>query len=174
MPSSVSSASPSGPRHPPTVASHPRLPVRSSRGPVGVTSSRPPASRGDTLLHLDLRADNIVLTADRVYTVDWPSAAVGAWWVDVLGMAPSVAMQGGPRRRRSFSPPSPAPVRSIQGMSMRLSPLSPATLRTALSSRRHRASRRFAPSRGRRVRWRGCGWPNAWGGSEALSHEVYY
>ncbi len=56
----------------------------------------PDASRGTTLLHLDLRADNIVLTPDRVYVVDWPSAAVGAWWVDILGMAPSVAMQGGP------------------------------------------------------------------------------
>jgi len=31
----------------------------------------PDASRGETLLHLDVRADNIVLTPDRVYIVDW-------------------------------------------------------------------------------------------------------
>ncbi len=56
----------------------------------------PDASRGETLLHLDVRADNIVLTPDRVYIVDWPWAAVGAWWIDVLAMASSVTMQGGP------------------------------------------------------------------------------
>lgn len=60
----------------------------------------PDASRGDTLLHLDLRADNIVLTPDKVFVVDWPSVATGARWVDVLAMAPSVAMQGGPSPER--------------------------------------------------------------------------
>lgn len=55
----------------------------------------PDASRGETLLHLDLRADNIVLTSDRVYIVNWPWAAIGAWWVDILAMAPSITMQGG-------------------------------------------------------------------------------
>jgi aminoglycoside phosphotransferase (APT) family kinase protein len=52
---------------------------------------------GDTLLHVDLRADNLRLTPDgRVLVVDWPHAAVGAAWVDLLCMLPSVAMQGGP------------------------------------------------------------------------------
>ncbi len=54
------------------------------------------AVRGDTLLHLDLRADNLLLTSERVYVVDWPWARIGAAWVDLVGMAPSVAMQGGP------------------------------------------------------------------------------
>jgi hypothetical protein len=54
------------------------------------------ASAGDTLLHNDLRADNILLTADRVVIVDWPWACRGAGWIDLLGMLPSVAMQGGP------------------------------------------------------------------------------
>ena len=53
------------------------------------------AAAGDTLLHGDLRADNMLLTADRVWFVDWPHACVGAPWVDVLCMLPSVAMQGG-------------------------------------------------------------------------------
>jgi aminoglycoside phosphotransferase (APT) family kinase protein len=54
------------------------------------------ASAGSTLLHADLRADNILLTDDRAFIVDWPHASIGAPWVDLLFMLPSVAMQGGP------------------------------------------------------------------------------
>ena len=54
------------------------------------------AARGTTLLHGDLRADNILLTDDRVLFVDWPQAALGAPWVDLLCMLPSVTLQGGP------------------------------------------------------------------------------
>ncbi len=38
----------------------------------------PAAAAGDTLLHLDLRADNLLLTPDRVVVVDCPHARVGA------------------------------------------------------------------------------------------------
>jgi hypothetical protein len=51
---------------------------------------------GDTLLHFDIRADNILLMTDRVWFVDWPHVRVGAAWVDALLFAPSVTMQGGP------------------------------------------------------------------------------
>lgn len=54
------------------------------------------AVAGDTLLHFDVRADNILLTPNRVWFVDWPLACVGAAWVDVVFFAPSVTMQGGP------------------------------------------------------------------------------
>jgi aminoglycoside phosphotransferase (APT) family kinase protein len=54
------------------------------------------AVEGETLVHLDLRADNLLLTDDRVYLVDWPHAHVGAAWVDAITFAPSLAMQGGP------------------------------------------------------------------------------
>ena len=50
---------------------------------------------GDTLLHSDLRADNVLLTDDRVYIVDWPWVRTGPAWADLLFMLPSVAMQGG-------------------------------------------------------------------------------
>ena len=50
---------------------------------------------GNTLLHSDLRADNILLTDDRVYIVDWPWVRSGPAWTDLLFMLPSVAMQGG-------------------------------------------------------------------------------
>lgn len=56
----------------------------------------PDAVGGETLLHCDVRADNILITGDKVHIVDWPWASVGAWWIDAVGMAPSVAMQGGP------------------------------------------------------------------------------
>ncbi len=56
----------------------------------------PDAARGTTLLHFDTRADNLLLTEDRVYVVDWPHARIGQPWVDLVMMAPSVAMQGGP------------------------------------------------------------------------------
>ena len=56
----------------------------------------PSAGMGETLLHLDLRADNMLLTADGVRFIDWPHARLGAAWVDLAFLAPSVAMQGGP------------------------------------------------------------------------------
>ncbi len=53
------------------------------------------AAAGDTLLHGDLRADNLLIADGTVWFVDWPHATVGAPWVDLLFMLPSVAMQGG-------------------------------------------------------------------------------
>lgn len=54
------------------------------------------AAHGETLLHHDLRADNLLLTPERVVVVDWPHAEIGAAWIDLLFFAPSVTMQGGP------------------------------------------------------------------------------
>jgi aminoglycoside phosphotransferase (APT) family kinase protein len=51
---------------------------------------------GDTLVHADVRADNVLLTPSRVVFVDWPWASIGAAWFDLLAMLPSVHMQGGP------------------------------------------------------------------------------
>jgi aminoglycoside phosphotransferase (APT) family kinase protein len=59
-------------------------------------SRAPDASAGDTLLHFDTRADNLLIAGGRVYVIDWPWARIGAQWVDWVAMAPSVAMQGGP------------------------------------------------------------------------------
>lgn len=54
------------------------------------------ALKGDTLLHCDIRADNILLAPGRTWFVDWPHARVGPPWLDVVCFAPSVIMQGGP------------------------------------------------------------------------------
>jgi fructosamine-3-kinase len=54
------------------------------------------ASTGPSLVHGDLRADNVMLSADTVWLIDWPHATRGgAPWYDLLLMLPSVAMQGG-------------------------------------------------------------------------------
>jgi hypothetical protein len=63
----------------------------------------PAAAAGETLLHADIRADNILLTENRVWLVDWPHAGRGAAWIDLLGMLPSVAMQHGPDPERTFT-----------------------------------------------------------------------
>jgi aminoglycoside phosphotransferase (APT) family kinase protein len=62
---------------------------------VALESRWPDVVTGDTLLHLDLRADNMLLTKDRVFFIDWPGAAIGAAWLDLAAMLPSIAMQGG-------------------------------------------------------------------------------
>jgi hypothetical protein len=54
-------------------------------------------SVGPTLLHNDVRADNIVLRGEEVFFVDWPHACTGPPFVDLMGFLPSVAMQGGPK-----------------------------------------------------------------------------
>jgi aminoglycoside phosphotransferase (APT) family kinase protein len=54
------------------------------------------AARGETLQHFDIRADNLLLSADGVRIVDWPHAHIGQAWIDLVWFAPSVSMQGGP------------------------------------------------------------------------------
>ena len=61
------------------------------------------ALEGDTLLNIDIRADNILITPDRIWFVDWPHARVGPPWLDVVAFAPSVTMQGGPPPEEAIS-----------------------------------------------------------------------
>ena len=63
---------------------------------AGLESRWAAAALGNTLLHNDVRADNLLITASGVLFVDWPHACIGAPWFDVVAFAPSVAMQGGP------------------------------------------------------------------------------
>ena len=59
-------------------------------------SGWPAACEGPTLVHGDVRADNVLLAANDVVFVDWPHAAVGTPVFDVIGWAPSVVLEGGP------------------------------------------------------------------------------
>ncbi|WP_225074935.1 phosphotransferase family protein [Streptomyces sp. CoT10] len=63
---------------------------------AGLERVWPAAVDGTTLLHADLRADNMLLVGNNVVFVDWAWACTGAAWVDTVAFAPSVAMQGGP------------------------------------------------------------------------------
>ena len=64
---------------------------------VALEALWPAATAGDTLLHSDVRADNLLFTANgRVIVVDWPHGCVGAAWVDKACLLPSVGLDGGP------------------------------------------------------------------------------
>lgn len=55
------------------------------------------AVRGNALVHGDLRADNMILTASGMLVVDWPESCIGAPWLDLVLALPSMAMfDGGP------------------------------------------------------------------------------
>lgn len=51
-----------------------------------------PAAGGETLVHADIRADQVLLTAERVVFVDWAQACRAAPWVDVVFLLPSVGV----------------------------------------------------------------------------------
>ncbi|MEW2514690.1 aminoglycoside phosphotransferase family protein [Streptomyces sp. NPDC046870] len=56
--------------------------------------SFPQAARGDTLLHSDLRSDNILVAGSTVRFVDWAWAARGQDWIDPMIFALCAAVQG--------------------------------------------------------------------------------
>lgn len=56
------------------------------------------AAEGRWLQHGDLRGDNVLLRGDgTAVAVDWPYAFRGAAFCDLVGMLPSVQLEGGPR-----------------------------------------------------------------------------
>jgi aminoglycoside phosphotransferase len=59
-------------------------------------SGWPAAVAGPTLLHGDVRSDNLLVTHSGVVFVDWPHACVGAPVFDLVAWAPSVTLEGGP------------------------------------------------------------------------------
>jgi hypothetical protein len=59
-------------------------------------SGWPGALAGSTLLHCDVRSDNLLVTVAGVVFVDWPHACVGAPVFDLVAWAPSVELEGGP------------------------------------------------------------------------------
>jgi Phosphotransferase enzyme family len=64
---------------------------------VELEAAAPEMLSGRTLLNFDVRADNILISGDQVYFVDWPWARIGPPFVEWLALAPSVHMQGGPK-----------------------------------------------------------------------------
>lgn len=66
----------------------------------------PEAVVGSCLVHVDLRTDNVVFAAAGASSdvvVDWPGAAIGAPWVDLVGMLPALRLDGGPEPEDVFA-----------------------------------------------------------------------
>lgn len=61
---------------------------------VGRAAAQHPAMRGDTLLHCDIRSDNLLMGKEGVFFVDWALAHKGASWLDVALMIPQLIMAG--------------------------------------------------------------------------------
>ncbi|GAA3210149.1 phosphotransferase family protein [Dactylosporangium siamense] len=54
------------------------------------------ALAGDRLVHVDIRADNLLIRPDgSVMVVDWPAAAIGAPWFDTLALLLNIRLYGG-------------------------------------------------------------------------------
>jgi aminoglycoside phosphotransferase (APT) family kinase protein len=54
------------------------------------------ALAGDTVVHMDVRADNLLVTpTGEVVLVDWPWACVGAAWADTVALLVNVNLHGG-------------------------------------------------------------------------------
>ena len=69
------------------------LRAAADRGLAAVTT-------GDTLVHCDLRADNLLVRPDgSVVVVDWPYGCTGPAWLDTLLLAMDVLVHGGPTDR---------------------------------------------------------------------------
>jgi aminoglycoside phosphotransferase (APT) family kinase protein len=54
------------------------------------------AATGTTLVHGDLRGDNVLLCDGEALAIDWPYASRGAAFCDLVGWLPSLRMEGGP------------------------------------------------------------------------------
>ncbi|WP_285471648.1 phosphotransferase [Actinoplanes sp. NBRC 101535] len=68
---------------------------------------------GDTLVNMDVRADNILIREDgRIFFVDWPWGATAPAWFDRLALAINVIVHGGDARRITAGI-DPAVVRDI-------------------------------------------------------------
>jgi hypothetical protein len=57
----------------------------------------PAAIEGSTMVHGDIRSDNILFGPAGAVFVDWPHASVGTPVFDLVAWAPSVVLEGGPQ-----------------------------------------------------------------------------
>ena len=51
---------------------------------------------GDTLVHRDVRSDNLCFVGDQVKLIDWNIACLGSRTLDLAFWLPSLEMEGGP------------------------------------------------------------------------------
>jgi hypothetical protein len=66
---------------------------------LAAPATLPAAGRGDRLLHLDLHPDNVILSPDGPFVIDWTNALRGDPALDVALTCVIVATNGGPLGR---------------------------------------------------------------------------
>jgi hypothetical protein len=76
-------------------------------GPILREAAGLAALRGNSILHCDVRSDNVCLTGDVALLVDWNLAQVGNPWFDVAFWLPSLAAETG-LAPESVAPECPA------------------------------------------------------------------
>jgi aminoglycoside phosphotransferase (APT) family kinase protein len=52
------------------------------------------AAAGDTLIHGDVNASNLLVSEDSVYLIDWAQPTLGAAWLDVADLIPHLILAG--------------------------------------------------------------------------------
>lgn len=57
---------------------------------------------GESLVHFDVRSDNLCFSEGRALLVDWNSSCAGHPLVDLAGWLPSLALEGGPKPHEVF------------------------------------------------------------------------
>lgn len=65
--------------------------------PLRDAAERAPLADGESLLHLDVRSDNIALTTRGALLIDWNWASEGNALVDLVAWAPSLSIETGMR-----------------------------------------------------------------------------
>ncbi|MGW5374210.1 phosphotransferase family protein [Nocardia sp. NPDC003999] len=124
----------------------------------------PTAAEGNTLLHTDLRPDNMLRRPDgAVLAVDWAWACRGAAWIDLVALAPSIAAAG----------VDPDPIIATHSVTRDVDPVAVDAFVCALAGYWAAACRKPGPPRSPRLRehqsvfarlagaWLACrlGWP---------------
>ena len=64
--------------------------------PALIEASDPALLAGDSLLHCDVRSDNLCLRDGRAVLLDWNHARIGNAAFDIAAWLPSLALEGGP------------------------------------------------------------------------------
>jgi hypothetical protein len=64
--------------------------------PVLIDAADDASIEGDSLLHMDIRSDNLCFLDERTYLVDWNLASIGNPDVDIAFWLPSLQSEGGP------------------------------------------------------------------------------
>jgi aminoglycoside phosphotransferase (APT) family kinase protein len=65
--------------------------------PTMLAASDAATLKGDAVLHLDVRSDNLCFSGDRTVLVDWNHACLANPEIDRAFFLPSVHAEGGPR-----------------------------------------------------------------------------